>query len=573
MKETTKKQLFSHKHGKAEIIVFFLYIFGIIFISSFHEPWFDEAQAWQIARCASLQEILFTIPHYEGHPQLWHLLLVPFAKLGAPYELSLHLINTAFSAAAVALLLWRSPFPKIIRCILPFNYFTFYHFGVLSRPYSMMALAFALVAMAYPMRDQKPLRYILSLIFLCMTSAFGIAISCGLCLVWTGEIIREYLKNKKWKHIFHDRRPYVLFGILIFAILLLLCLIPAKDCYYDTYDASFRDKLSRWQLLIIMPFESFWGCYMSNNELHLTAAGTIVDYIGGVITWVILLLFLHANRKKCFFLVPYLLYCGSAFMVFFATHHLGISALYMIFAFWVIWEENGTLIIPPLLIKMAEKIQSVWIMRLSVGVVCFLTVISPICSIVSSVYEIRYCYSLACVADFIKENNIDDRKLMVLWTYEYQMPETDELIDTIIFDETLPADLPETTYSNPYLCGIPVAIEPYFEKNIFMNFNSDKPECLYDRWLNDCDLDTMYAQWREEGLPDLVFGLVPLQDVYTEEELKGVTYDWIDTLEYGSNWKLIHNEYEIKVYIRSDLLDEYPQFEKQTYAQKAKEPD
>ena len=38
--------------------------------SGIHEPWFDEAQAWVIARDNSLKDILFFIPHYEGHPPL-----------------------------------------------------------------------------------------------------------------------------------------------------------------------------------------------------------------------------------------------------------------------------------------------------------------------------------------------------------------------------------------------------------------------------------------------------------------------------------------------------------------------
>lgn len=73
------------KKYRIECIIMLVYIVGISVISYFHEPWFDEAQAWQIARSASIKDILFKIPHWEGHPQLWHLLLVPFAKLGAPY--------------------------------------------------------------------------------------------------------------------------------------------------------------------------------------------------------------------------------------------------------------------------------------------------------------------------------------------------------------------------------------------------------------------------------------------------------------------------------------------------------
>ena len=58
------------------IVVTVVVSIAVIVGMSFHEPWFDEAQAWQIARSASLREILFEIPHYEGHPQLWHLILL-----------------------------------------------------------------------------------------------------------------------------------------------------------------------------------------------------------------------------------------------------------------------------------------------------------------------------------------------------------------------------------------------------------------------------------------------------------------------------------------------------------------
>lgn len=187
------------KRGKAEIIALLLYVVGVSVISYFHEPWFDEAQAWQIARCASIKDILFKIPHYEGHPQLWHLVLAPFAKLGAPYEFTLSAINIAFCTAAVALILFKSPFPKIVRCLIPFSYFFFYQYGVISRPYSMMMLAFVLMAITYTNRNGKPLPYVLSLAFLCLTQAFGIIIAGGLCIIWLGEIFIEHKREKNGK--------------------------------------------------------------------------------------------------------------------------------------------------------------------------------------------------------------------------------------------------------------------------------------------------------------------------------------------------------------------------------------
>lgn len=196
MKEKFKSWAFSKEHGKCDVITLIIYLLGVCTVSFFHEPWFDEAQSWAIARSGTIKEILFEIPHYEGHPPLWHLILAPFAKLGAPYELSLAAVNIFFMTLAVAVLLFKSPFPKLIRCLLPFNFFLFYQYGVVSRPYSVLTLSFFLAAAFYPSRNKKPLRYVFSLAFMCMIHSFGIIFAGGLCVVWLSEIISKYVKKK-----------------------------------------------------------------------------------------------------------------------------------------------------------------------------------------------------------------------------------------------------------------------------------------------------------------------------------------------------------------------------------------
>ena len=572
MKETAKKQFSSHKHGKAEIIVFFCYIIGISIIGYYHEPWFDEAQAWMIARCASVKELIFEVEHYEGHPPLWHLLLMPFAKAGAPFELTIFLINAVFCVSAIALLLWKSPLPKIVRCWIPFTFFYFYQYGVITRPYSMMMLAFCILAIYHPQRNQKPICYILAMSFLCLTSAYGIVIAGGLCLVWVFEIIAEYRKTGKYKTVIRDSRPYALFCILLLALFLLFCMLPAEDCYFDQRNTSFLTKLSRIWYLLILPCESFIGCYVGNDEVFNTFTGCLLEIVGGIFFWAVILLFLHQNRKKAMFLVPYLLYGIISPILFMATHHFGISALFMVFALWVIYAENGTLQIPPFFYIFSEKISSNIIRILIKCVMLLAAVISPLCSLVSSINDIRYNYGLSCVADFIKEQNIADKKIMISWNYELVKPETKGILSDNVFDETLPAEFPEITMHHPYLNGISAAVLPYFDKNIIMNFNADDPDCLYMKWIDGGDHEKIYSLWEEKGLPDFIFGSVPLQEIYSPEELEGVTYYWVETLEYGDIWKLTRTESEIKVYIRSDLLDEYPQFEVQKYATILTEP-
>src|SRR5215469_7226872 len=67
----------------------------VAFMIPFHEPWADEAQAWQLARSVPLTELFRHSLRYEGTPGLWHFLLAILAKLHVSYT-GIHW----FSAAA-----------------------------------------------------------------------------------------------------------------------------------------------------------------------------------------------------------------------------------------------------------------------------------------------------------------------------------------------------------------------------------------------------------------------------------------------------------------------------------------
>ena len=133
------------KNKPLENIAIILYPILFLFVAVFHEPWFDEAQAWQIAKCASYQDIFFYLPHLEAHPPFWHLFLSIFAKNNFPYEITIKTISFVFSYFSAILIILKSPFLRIIRILLPFNYFLFYQYGIISRPYCLIMLAFIIL--------------------------------------------------------------------------------------------------------------------------------------------------------------------------------------------------------------------------------------------------------------------------------------------------------------------------------------------------------------------------------------------------------------------------------------------
>jgi hypothetical protein len=104
-----------------------------------HEMWRDELQAWMLARDSGSIADLWRNTRYEGHPLLWHLLLLAPAHLFAsPAAMqALHWL-VATSAAAVVLL--RAPFSLPVRVLLVFSYLPLFEYGVVSRNYALTVL-------------------------------------------------------------------------------------------------------------------------------------------------------------------------------------------------------------------------------------------------------------------------------------------------------------------------------------------------------------------------------------------------------------------------------------------------
>src|SRR5213078_1498857 len=60
------------------------YAISVAVIELRHEPWRDEADCWLLARDADAVTFFHRMG-LVGTPGLWHLVLVPFARIGLPY--------------------------------------------------------------------------------------------------------------------------------------------------------------------------------------------------------------------------------------------------------------------------------------------------------------------------------------------------------------------------------------------------------------------------------------------------------------------------------------------------------
>ena len=174
-------------------LVWALYSAIVLYTTSNHEQWRDEAQSWLIARDNSFLGLFQYLPK-EGHPPLWYLLLMPFAKLGFPYS-TINVIHNLIVIAFAWLLLFRNNINLVLKIALLFSYFFIYEYAVIARNYSIVALILAGIGAMYEKRFQKPLLYAFLIFLLFQTNVLAFCTGVGLGAIFFLEMIEE----KKWQ--------------------------------------------------------------------------------------------------------------------------------------------------------------------------------------------------------------------------------------------------------------------------------------------------------------------------------------------------------------------------------------
>ena len=462
--------------------IFFLFIILTSAVSFFHEPWYDEAQAWQIARCASVRDIIFSIPHYEGHPPLWHLLLVPFAKSGLPYNFSLSLVNIIFIAAAVWMLIFKTKLPDVMKVTLPFTYFIFYQYGVISRPYSVMTLAMILCAAFYAGKDEKPFRMVLSLMLLCASSAYGIVYAFLICISWLAEIMSGKKFGAFLKDFVKSRTFYSLIILTVFAFGTFLMILPAKDSlvYLSKNKADISSYVNNYiYTFLILPYDATFGSVIIKDCDIFSENFISASYIPFFFISAAIYVLLFITAKKCgrtslflpFALLP--LFFGS---IFFYSHHIGLFVLYLIFFTCVCFDGKTDIASD----EACGHIGTVY------SVFFYITVIVQIIwTLMSCVLDINKNYYCGKeIAEYIIDNDLTDA---------YIIPEGEIGSGGYVFSTSAYA----------------VVTLPYFDRNVYPTYPAG-----YDtnHGFSAEDLARELHDAEQLGAPDYIIGVLKTKD-------------------------------------------------------------
>ena len=521
-------------------LVLGIYILLLAVVSYFHEPWFDEAQSWLIARDASISDIIFYIPHYEGHPPLWHIYLVPFAKFGMPYELRLKLAAIIINAAAMGLLIFKSPFHKAIRYTIPFTYYFFFLYGVVSRCYSITMLGFVLMAIAYRERHTKPYRYMLAMLLVCLSTAYGIMICAGVALIWLIEIIKE----TKLRGIFRDRRMHSLAMLLVFVLFTIYLITPKENTYamnLDEFENPFYIRL--FYMIVLAPLESLLFTAIPGNYAVMDAAipgGTIITGSALFAVFALCMFILGRTHKKLLVLIlPYSLFAVFASMFYFTEHHISVVAYFLLFWFWIVFDDGIIFEMPK---KLRQKITDSDQKKIKKYLWMFPAVIigfSLFWNVSASIEDINtnYCSGRE-IAGFIKTYNLEEKIIMTEWLN--------------ISDDDISA-VNIAHQSSPVVLA-------YFSDNIFYTFNGGDDRLCYNTHIIPTESDTLaaYEKYRQLGAPDIIIGHPDLSAIF-DNDVSYADYTLVKVVgeKRISKNDFVRSQSYVRIFMRNDLVPLY----------------
>jgi len=277
-----------------------------------HEPWADEAQAWQLARYLSLHDLFFTYLHYEGHPILWFVVLRALNLLGVSYG-GMHWMCGAIGVAGTALFLFYSPFPKYLKALLPFTYFLLFQYVVVARSYVFVPPLFYLIALKW---KKNPLVLALLLGLLANVEMHAAVLSGGLAVVYCIEQLRGGAAKDS------NRRK----RLVQFATILLGLYAIALGAAWPAHDVARWGVAGHFDLFLMIAGQSLlWGIC---DPLLLAFA-----------LWVLSALWLD-ERRSALYLLPVLFF--SIFSVMYLTFwHAGLLNPFLICILWISWPQSA----------------------------------------------------------------------------------------------------------------------------------------------------------------------------------------------------------------------------------------
>jgi len=282
----------------------------LAFAIPYHEPWVDEAQAWQMARSLSLGALFEKYIRYEGTPGLWHFLLCILNRAHVSYA-GMHWICGAIAVVSTSILVLNAPFPRYLKLSLPFTFFLLYQYAVVARSYVLVPLALFVIACWW---KKRPLVVAIALGLLANCSLHAAVISGGLAIVYLVEQISDGRAKDPAR-----RRELLLCATIVlgfYAFALWTAWPPADISYLSNARGNMRPFLISTLRALFLPIFQTW--------------------IFAVFFWVAVTVMFCA-RRRWFYLLPVLMFAVFCGVVPGNFWHFGLLVPLLVSLLWITW--------------------------------------------------------------------------------------------------------------------------------------------------------------------------------------------------------------------------------------------
>ena len=462
----------------ALLLAFVLYIAIIAIVMCFHEPWFDEAQSWLIARDSSLADIISVRTHYEGHPPFWNLLLAIAAKNGVPYEFGIKGIQLVCASLLGAWLIFKSPFKhasSLATFLIPFTYFACFQYGVTSRPYALLCLSLLVAAHYWNSADSKTSsawKLAISLMFMCLLSVYGIAFAAGFTIAWIWRVFSKNInKTLNFSSILHAIKATIASNlarliswglIAIFGAANLALVWPAKNAFATRATIDGNSTIAKcFAFIFVMPSESMFTSFygdISMRRMPFDFLPIAICTLFSLAIWAFAIRIAKRRKLLAVLVIPYLVLTIVA-VRYFTLHHAGLIFVFLLSVLWIshIKEPLSSKDIPAIFVKVAPT-KFRFIKNKAFKINLLISIIlapSLIWNAFACVNDILFDYSPSrAVAQYISSNHLQNKRFVASWLHNDE--QVDESGKVISHEEN-------DTHQYSWLL---IGANPYFSKNL-----------------------------------------------------------------------------------------------------------
>jgi len=367
-------------------------------LSSFHEMWRDEIQAWSLAFNSHSISGLFHITRFEGHGKLWYLMLY-FLQLFTASILSMKIMHVFLAALYVFVFYFFSPFKTIEKILFCFGYYFIYEYAVISRDYSIeILLLFLCTGIYLKYKEHYLLLISMLLFFLFQTNIYGIIIGIVFYVYMIIGLIQAKTGTPK------TLLPSILIVVSGLLIAVYFYIPPADQGFasgwFDHYDARLFNNVITKIFVGYFPFPEikieFWNSHFTDTFPSFQLIQIIATIL--VILCITLMFKDRIKILLSFYAATLGLLLFSYFKYYGYQRHHGQLLLVFILCLWIYYSDNKN----EALSRQAKFVHLRKYFFLLILIVNFLA------ACFAAYYEIKYPFSNAeATTQYLKSESLD----------------------------------------------------------------------------------------------------------------------------------------------------------------------